>query len=200
MYNVFVTVSHLNLIEFGTKHVFTVDTSGSYFCRLIEYEIVGIDLLTNLPNDIMFERDSYALFVRIEYKKIPSFYKFCKIIGHLVAQCKKKDTSVKQVNCLGKACSLSKSNVFPAPLSKSGPCKHGDEQRKTVAHMRIPTVRQKSPEKIPSDQEHVAGKEPINEATQCNSILHKGAMGDNVYGSNNDESVGMLNNHSPLSK
>lgn len=52
--------------------------------------LVDINLHGGLRDSILVERESFAFFVNIEYEKIPEFCNFCKHIGHVVSNCKKK--------------------------------------------------------------------------------------------------------------
>lgn len=52
--------------------------------------LVDVDLCSNLPNEIMVERNDYAFYVGIVYEKLPMFCDFCNSIGHHVDQCKKR--------------------------------------------------------------------------------------------------------------
>lgn len=52
--------------------------------------LVDINLHGGLRDSILVERESFAFFVNIEFEKIPEFCNFCKHIGHVVSNCKKK--------------------------------------------------------------------------------------------------------------
>ncbi|KAF1863362.1 hypothetical protein Lal_00031247, partial [Lupinus albus] len=46
-------------------------------------------LLNKLPDQILFERESFAFFVSIEYENLHAFYHGCRTIGHLVFRCRR---------------------------------------------------------------------------------------------------------------
>jgi len=80
----------------------TMNKSRGIFARVL----VGIDMLSTLPNQIFVERPEFAFIVDIEYKKFPSFFSSCKMIGHDLSKCKRQlDTNYNT----GKM-------VFPKPL------------------------------------------------------------------------------------
>ncbi|XP_019418408.1 PREDICTED: uncharacterized protein LOC109329190 [Lupinus angustifolius] len=49
-----------------------------------------MDLKSELPNQILVEREGYAFFVELEYEKLPQFCTGCQTIGHLHSNCRKK--------------------------------------------------------------------------------------------------------------
>lgn len=55
---------------------------------------MDVDLKKDLHDQVLVEREDFALFVRFEYEKLPPFCSFCLYIGHSSAACKKqvKDT------------------------------------------------------------------------------------------------------------
>jgi len=50
--------------------------------------LVDIDLLSNLPNQILVERPRFAFNVDVEYEKLSIFCSNCKMIGHDLSNCK----------------------------------------------------------------------------------------------------------------
>lgn len=57
-----------------------------HFARVL----VDIDLNSNLQNRILVDRDDFAFFVDVEYKRLPDFCTSCQNIGHSLANCKRK--------------------------------------------------------------------------------------------------------------
>ncbi|XP_019435946.1 PREDICTED: uncharacterized protein LOC109342412 [Lupinus angustifolius] len=59
-------------------------TFGHYAKVLVE-----INLLGDLPEQILVEREGFAFFVGIEYENLPGICTGCNAIGHTVSQCRK---------------------------------------------------------------------------------------------------------------
>ncbi|XP_019435277.1 PREDICTED: uncharacterized protein LOC109341759 [Lupinus angustifolius] len=64
----------------------TNNRTFGHFARVL----VDIDLKTDLPSQILVEREGYAFFVELEYEKLPQFCNGCQTIGHLVTNCRKR--------------------------------------------------------------------------------------------------------------
>ncbi|CAL0321590.1 unnamed protein product [Lupinus luteus] len=58
----------------------TTTRSFGHFARVL----VDIDLKSNLPNQILVEREVFAFFVSIEFENLPDFCSGCHSIGHAV--------------------------------------------------------------------------------------------------------------------
>lgn len=59
--------------------------SFGHFARVL----VEISMESQLRNQVLVERDSFAFFVGIQYENLPMFCDLCKTIGHVAADCKK---------------------------------------------------------------------------------------------------------------
>ncbi|XP_058784901.1 uncharacterized protein LOC131659773 [Vicia villosa] len=57
--------------------------------------LVDIDLLKDLRDKILVERAGFAFFVDLEYEKLPDFCSFCKIMGHTVYTCRRKQNAAE---------------------------------------------------------------------------------------------------------
>ncbi|XP_019451901.1 PREDICTED: uncharacterized protein LOC109354000 [Lupinus angustifolius] len=55
--------------------------------------LVELNLKSNLPDQILVERDSFAFFVAIEYENLPAFCHQCQAIGHTEFQCRKNSNA-----------------------------------------------------------------------------------------------------------
>ncbi|XP_019438957.1 PREDICTED: uncharacterized protein LOC109344659 [Lupinus angustifolius] len=64
----------------------TNNRTFGHFARVL----MDIDLKSDLPNQILVEREGYAFFFRLEYEKLPQFCNGCQTIGHLVTNCRKR--------------------------------------------------------------------------------------------------------------
>ncbi|XP_019460146.1 PREDICTED: uncharacterized protein LOC109359906 [Lupinus angustifolius] len=64
----------------------TNNRAFGHFARVL----VDMDLKSELPNQILVEREGYAFFVELEYEKLPQFCTGCQTIGHLHSNCRKK--------------------------------------------------------------------------------------------------------------
>lgn len=64
---------------------------------------MDLDLTTSLINEILVERDSYALYVGIEYEKLLDYYTYCQTIGHSVVQCNKMEGRISNKTQKNKA-------------------------------------------------------------------------------------------------
>jgi len=56
----------------------TMQRIWAFFAKVL----VDIDILTNLPSQILVERSGFAFIVDFEYEKFPFFCSHCKMIGH----------------------------------------------------------------------------------------------------------------------
>lgn len=90
--------------------------------------LVDFDLKSNLATDVLVERDNFALYVGVEYEKMPSFYFFCQSIGHTVTQCSKKDRSKNRLQ--GK----SEDTLGPSYIAKP-PIAANDDSQAAVANV-----------------------------------------------------------------
>ncbi|XP_019414619.1 PREDICTED: uncharacterized protein LOC109326388 [Lupinus angustifolius] len=61
--------------------------SFGHFARVL----VELNLKTNLPEQILVEREGFAFFVSIKYENLPNFCQGCQTIGHMVAQCRRNN-------------------------------------------------------------------------------------------------------------
>ncbi|XP_019455177.1 PREDICTED: uncharacterized protein LOC109356305 [Lupinus angustifolius] len=55
--------------------------------------LVELNLKSNLPDQILVERDNFAFFVAIEYENLPAFCHHCQAIGHNEVQCRKNNNA-----------------------------------------------------------------------------------------------------------
>lgn len=51
---------------------------------------MDIEILDDLWDKVMVERNGFAFFVDIEYKNLPYNYSYCKCIGHYYEICKRR--------------------------------------------------------------------------------------------------------------
>lgn len=56
-----------------------------HFARVL----IDLDLNSKLRDKILLEREDYAFFVGVEYKRLPEFCSSCKNTGHSLVNCKK---------------------------------------------------------------------------------------------------------------
>ncbi|CAL0318467.1 unnamed protein product [Lupinus luteus] len=64
----------------------TVNRTFGHFARVL----IDIDLKSELPNQILVEREGYAFFVELQYEKLPQYCTGCQNIGHVLSDCRKK--------------------------------------------------------------------------------------------------------------
>ncbi|KAE9610643.1 putative transcription factor interactor and regulator CCHC(Zn) family [Lupinus albus] len=68
----------------------TSSHSFGHFAKIL----VDIDLKSDLPNQILVEREGYAFFVSIEYDNLPVLCVGCQAIGHMISACRKMTKEV----------------------------------------------------------------------------------------------------------
>lgn len=56
--------------------------------------LVNIDLEEHRPEQVLVTLEETGFFVKIEYKKLPTFCVFCKILGHSVDICRRNTTNI----------------------------------------------------------------------------------------------------------
>jgi len=62
-----------------------MNKTRGFFTRVL----VNLDMLVELPSQLLMECHGFAFVVEIEYERLPSFCHACKIIGHSFSICKK---------------------------------------------------------------------------------------------------------------
>jgi len=64
-----------------------IERTFGHFARVL----VDIDLTKELKYEVLVERKGYAFFVEFAYENLPEFCDYCKIVGHSVHNCTKRN-------------------------------------------------------------------------------------------------------------
>ncbi|XP_058741883.1 uncharacterized protein LOC131614291 [Vicia villosa] len=144
------------------------------------YVLVDIDLLKELRDKILVERVGFAFFVDIEYEKLPDFCSFCKLMGHTIHTCKRKQSSEHQL----KTKNTDQNNNFLQP-NPTPRCKEIIiEQTPPDRGQTSGTIKDVEASKVVQNSSTVLDK-PTTAERNTQEIIHRLDVNNNQRGNHN---------------